>query len=34
MAIAHPKRVRKYVFYHALGDGETEYWMNLSDEKS
>lgn len=34
MAIANPKRVRKYIFYHEPGDGETEYWMNLFDEKN
>lgn len=35
MAIAKSKRVRKYIFfYHAPGDGETEYWMNLFDEKN
>lgn len=35
MAIAKSKRVRKYIFfYHASGDGETEYWMNLFDEKN
>lgn len=23
-----------HFFYHAPGDGETEYWMNLFDEKN
>lgn len=34
MAIAKSKRARKYIFYNAPGDRETEYWMNLFDEKN